>query len=180
MLGTPLDTSFLSGTSARSSEAMQIRKHTTLASNRFRFVRFIASNSGPTTLKCTKPPQTSANPTEIVGGLCDQLQTNEILHCSILLILYATDQSFCQKIKRTPAWGDLGMAKIRVGVTVGLGEDQLLENCYHGMLRLRFAPSSSLWRRVRDLVWSVNPSKVAINYDIRCIQLLGGALQCAK
>src|SRR5439155_26236691 len=145
--------------------------------NRFRFVRFIASNSGPTTLKCTKPPQTSANPTEIVGGLCDQLQTNEIPHCSILLILYATDQSFD---KANPSLGGFRHGKIRVGVTVGLGEDQLLENCYHGMLRLRFAPSSSLWRRVRDLVWSVNPSKVAINYDIRCIQLLGGALQCAK
>ena len=95
---------------------MQIRKHTILASNRFRFIRFIASNSGPTTLKCTKLPQTSANPTEIVGGLCDQLQTNEIPHCSILLILYATDQSFCQKIKRTPAWGDLGMAKFESGL----------------------------------------------------------------
>ena len=125
MLGTPLDTSFLSGTSARSSEAMQIRKHTTLASNRFRFVRFIASNSGPTTLKCTKPPQTSANPTEIVGGLCDQLQTNEIPHCSILLIFYATDQSFCQKIKRTPAWGDLGMQNSSRGYSRP-GEDRLL------------------------------------------------------
>src|SRR5437667_12180131 len=104
MLGTPLDTSFLSGTSARSSEAMQIRKHTTLASNRFRFVRFIASNSGPTTLKCTKPPQTSANPTEIVGGLCYQLQTNETTHSNLLRILYATDHTFSQKINRTPAW----------------------------------------------------------------------------
>ena len=44
-LFTAVDSSFPGKAWARSSEAMQIKKHATLTSNRFRFVRYTAKNS---------------------------------------------------------------------------------------------------------------------------------------
>jgi len=39
---------------------MQIKKHITLTSNRFRFVRFTAKNSALAVLRCDKPPHINA------------------------------------------------------------------------------------------------------------------------
>ncbi len=59
-LFTAPDISFPVEARARSSEAMQITKHTMLTSNRLRFVRLIAKNSLVAMLRCTNPPTTSA------------------------------------------------------------------------------------------------------------------------
>lgn len=57
---TAVDSSFPGKVWARSSEAMQIKKQTTLTSNRFRFDRFTAKNSVLAMLRCNKPPDTNA------------------------------------------------------------------------------------------------------------------------
>jgi len=57
---TGVDSSFPGKAWARSSEAMQIKKHTTLTSNRFRFVRLTSKNSLVAMLRCNKPPHTNA------------------------------------------------------------------------------------------------------------------------
>ena len=54
-----LDTSDLPAARTRSSEAMQIRKQTMLASNKFRLVTFIEASSALPMLSCTSNPHSS-------------------------------------------------------------------------------------------------------------------------
>ena len=58
---------------------MQIKKHTTLTSNRFRFVRLTAKNS----LVNAKVKQASTyqrDPTDVVGNSSNQLQSSDVVH----------------------------------------------------------------------------------------------------
>jgi hypothetical protein len=63
-----VDSSFLGKAWARSSEAMQIKKHTTLTSNRFRFVRLTAKNSLVAMLRVQQASTYQRDPTDVVGN----------------------------------------------------------------------------------------------------------------
>ena len=77
----PMGTSWLrTRTSARSSEAVQIRKNSTLASNKFRCVRLIEINILVARVKCATPPAYGRDPTKVVGAPSNKLQTREVIH----------------------------------------------------------------------------------------------------
>jgi hypothetical protein len=59
---------------------MQIKKHTTLTSNRFRFDRFTAKNSFVAMLRCKQASTYQPDPTDVICNPSNQLQTNDVVH----------------------------------------------------------------------------------------------------